>query len=68
MKAFSEIADDIRTISSYDIKRFHHKDYNDIFRLRIGQYRAVFRVIKNEIIISVINIGSRGDIYKKTIE
>ena len=65
MKAFSELADDVLVINHYDIKRYHHKDYDDIFRLRIGKYRAIFRVIKDEIIISVIDIGSRGDIYKK---
>ncbi len=64
MKAFSEIADDYTKISWYDIKRFHHKDYDDIFRLRIGGYRSVFRVVKEEIIILVINIGPRGDVYK----
>ena len=65
MKAFSEIAANITIISRYDIKRYHHKDYDDIFRLRIGKYRAIFRVIKDEIIITVIDIGARGDIYKK---
>ena len=65
MKAFSEIASDMLLISRYDIKRYHHKDYDDIFRLRIGKYRVIFRVIQNEIVISVIDIGSRGDIYKK---
>lgn len=65
MKTFSEIADNILVINHYDIKRYHHKDYDDIFRLRIGKYRAIFRVIKDQIIISVIDIGSRSDIYKK---
>ena len=64
MKAFSEIAEDYSRISWYDIKRFHHKSYSDIFRLRLGSYRSVFRVIKDEIIILVITIGPRGDVYK----
>ena len=35
------------------------------YRLRIGQYRALFQIIEDEIIILVIDIGSRGQIYKK---
>ena len=56
MKAFNEIADNILVVNQYDIKRYNHKDYDDIFRLRIGKYRAIFRVIKDEIIINVIDI------------
>ena len=37
----------------------------DIFRLRIGDYRAIFRVIDEEIVIFVFTIDSRGDIYKE---
>ena len=33
----------------------------DAYRLRIGQYRAIF-TNENELI--VIDVGSRGDIYK----
>ena len=34
--------------------------------MRIGKYRAIFKVESNEIkIINVIDINSRGDIYKK---
>ena len=65
MKAFTEIASDVQAINYYDIKRYHDKTYDDIFRLRIDKYRAIFRVIKEQIIITVIDIGSRGDIYKR---
>ncbi len=40
------------------------KGLNDSFRIRIGKYRAVFRVIKNDLIVFVFDIASRGDIYK----
>ena len=65
-KAFSEIAGGEDVIQGYDIKKFHSKKYNDIFRLRIGGYRAIFRVIDNELLVYIFDIGSRGDIYKKT--
>lgn len=65
-KAFSELAEDKANVQLYDIKKFHSKDYDDIFRLRIGDYRAIFRIVDNELLVFVFEIGSRGDIYKKT--
>lgn len=64
-KAFEELAEDKENIKFYDVKKFYSKTYEDIFRLRIGDYRAVFRIIDNELLVYVIDIGSRGDIYKK---
>jgi len=34
------------------------------FRLRIGSYRAIYEMDNGELIVTVFNIGSRGDIYK----
>ena len=64
IKAFSDISHDLNNVCKYDIKKLHNPTYNDIFRLRIGKYRAIFRVIKDEILILVFDIDSRGDIYK----
>lgn len=64
-KAFAEIAEEMENIQSYDVKKFHSKSYNDIFRLRIGDYRAVFRIVDDELLVYVFDIGARGDIYKK---
>ena len=34
-------------------------------RLRVGKYRVIFKFVSyDEIVIWVIDIGSRGDIYK----
>ncbi len=63
MEAFEKIGKDKNNLKHYDIKKYKHKKYNDIFRLRIGQNRAVFRIINKEIVIYVLNIGSRGDVY-----
>lgn len=63
-KAFEEIATDKEKIQFYDVKKFQLQN-NDIFRLRIGEYRAIFRVIDNELLIYVFGIGQSGDIYKK---
>ena len=37
--------------------------YVDLYRLRIGQYRVIYT--KNNVILFIADIGSRGDIYKK---
>jgi len=34
-------------------------------RLRIGEYRIIFRVLEEERIIAVVNFHPRGDVYKK---
>ncbi|PPC89580.1 MAG: plasmid stabilization system [Methylobacter sp.] len=34
------------------------------FRLRIGGYRALYRIEEERLIIEVVAIGNRGDIYK----
>lgn len=34
------------------------------FRLRIGDYRAVYEIDNGRLIVTVFNIGGRGDIYK----
>ena len=47
------------------MKKFHSKNYDDIFRLRIGDYRAVFHIVDDELLVYIFDIGSRGDIYKK---
>lgn len=36
----------------------------DIYRLRVGKYRILLKFLKEEAIILVVKIGSRGDIYK----
>ncbi len=34
------------------------------WRLRVGSYRAICQIIDDEVIIFVLKIGSRGDVYK----
>ncbi|MGL4902800.1 MAG: type II toxin-antitoxin system RelE family toxin [Cetobacterium sp.] len=61
-QAFSEIAENTSNINLYDIKNL--KGYDSLKRLRIGKYRAIFEIIENQIVIFVLDIDSRGDIYK----
>ena len=64
-KAFEEISKDVTKINLYDIKDYHTSKVGEFFRLRIGKYRAIFKIDKNIITILVLDIGSPGDIYKK---
>ena len=38
-------------------------EYSGMFRLRVGTYRVVFQVKEKEIIILVLRIGHRKDVY-----
>ena len=40
------------------------RGYQDSFRLRIGKYKALYKIIKHEIVIFVFETDSRGDVYK----
>jgi len=41
------------------------KGYKNFYRLRVGDYRVIFTINDSDLIIIVLTIGNRGDIYKK---
>lgn len=41
------------------------KGYENLFRLRVGDYRVIYTIDNGELTIMVIDAGSRGDIYKR---
>lgn len=49
----------IKNIPNGDIKKLQGYPYK---RLRVGTYRIIFN--EEGLIINIINIGNRGDIYK----
>jgi mRNA interferase RelE/StbE len=61
-KVFSEIAEDKTNIDLYDVKNI--KGFDQVKRLRIGKYRAIFTIENDILIIQVLDIDSRGGIYK----
>ncbi len=46
-----------------DIKKL--KGHNDLLRLRIGEYRIIYTVDHEELIVIVIDAGNRGEIYNR---
>ncbi len=48
--------------AALDIKTM--QGYENLYRLRIGQYRFIYQIKQGELIIFVFKSGNRGDIYK----
>lgn len=46
-----------------DVKRLESN--TELYRLRVGNYRIVYRVDNGRLVICVIDAGNRGDIYKR---
>ena len=46
-----------------DIKKL--KGYDDLLRLRVGDYRIIYTVDNGRLIVFVIDIDNRGDVYKR---
>ncbi len=38
--------------------------YNDVFRIRVGSYRILYSVESHRLLILVLKIGHRRDIYR----
>ena len=48
-----------------DIKRLKGRKSMGLYRLRVGDYRIIYKVNNNELIICAIDAGNRGQIYSK---
>ena len=46
-----------------DIKAM--KGHEGFYRLRVGDYRVIYTVNNQVLLVQVIEIGNRGDIYKR---
>jgi len=60
LAAFEQLSNNLDD-TSLDIKRLQGRDG---YRLRIGGWRAIYRIEADRLLIDVINAGARGDIYK----
>ena len=57
--AFEQLA--LENLESLDIARLKGREG---YRLRIGGFRAIYTIERNQSIILVLDAGPRGDIYK----
>lgn len=39
-------------------------NFSGLYRYRIGDYRVIYQIIKNELLIVVVRVGHRKDIYE----
>jgi len=53
---------DPRHHTQLDIKIM--QDYDELYRLRVGQYRLIYQIKDDELLIFIISMGNRGDVYK----
>lgn len=58
-KKIRELADNPHSMRNVK-KLTNHPGY----RLRVGDWRIIYTVIDNELLIHVINIKTRGEVYK----
>lgn len=65
LQAFTDIARTQSSIKKYDIKKLAGNSSKDSYRLRIGSYRAIFRIMEEKLIVFIFLIGTRDDVYKK---
>ena len=38
--------------------------YGDVFRIRIGQYRVLYSIARTKLIVVVLKVGHRRDVYR----
>lgn len=38
--------------------------YENLYRLRVGSFRVLYTIIGDLLIVRVLDIGNRGDVYK----
>ena len=62
LKAITKLSQNPFDISRLDTKKL--KGRAEKWRLRVGEYRIIYEILRTEILIDVIKIGARGDIYK----
>lgn len=59
----------IRAISGLpqngDIKQLKGRKSRGLYRLRVGDYRIIYRLDNGRLIVFVINAGNRGQIYNQ---
>ncbi|WP_457549354.1 type II toxin-antitoxin system RelE family toxin [Archaeoglobus sp.] len=58
------IKEKLKTLENFPNVRNIIKIGENLYRMRIGDYRALFKVYEKEKVIVVINVDVRGRIYK----
>jgi len=59
LRAIRDLAGDPRPPGSRKLR-----GYDDVFRIRIGTFRVIYGVEKGRLLILVLKVGHRRDIYR----
>ena len=57
--AISELAENPRPVGCKKLVNFDNH-----YRIRVGEYRCIYKILDNELIIEVIKVGHRKDVYR----
>jgi mRNA interferase RelE/StbE len=63
LRALAELGDDPRR-PDVNIKKL--AGYDDRYRLRVGDYRVIYDISDRQLIILVVGVGHRREIYQST--
>lgn len=61
LRALTPLGDDPRREDA-DIRKL--AGYADRYRLRVGDYRVIYEIVERELIILVVGVGHRREIYR----
>ncbi len=40
------------------------RNLSGLLKLRVGDYRIIYKILKNEVVVLVVTVGHRRDVYK----
>ena len=59
-QAISSLAENPRPSDSKDMK-----GYKNLYRIRVGGWRIIYKIENEKLIILILTIAPRGEVYKK---
>ena len=59
ISAISELAENPRPSGCKKLVNFDNH-----YRIRVGEYRCIYKIIDNELIVDVIKVAHRKDVYR----
>jgi mRNA interferase RelE/StbE len=62
LQALTALGDDPRR-SAANVKKL--AGYADRYRLRVGDYRIIYEVIERQLVILIVGVGHRREIYRR---
>ncbi|HLH57874.1 MAG TPA: type II toxin-antitoxin system RelE/ParE family toxin [Streptosporangiaceae bacterium] len=61
LRALTPLGDDPRSADA-DVKKL--AGYDDRYRLRVGDYRIIYEVMDGQLVILIVGVGHRREIYR----